>query len=93
MVDYVEIFLTTDQGTLSALGTMDEFPSACLDTGAQKTVNGKQQAHAYVTAHGQADSIGPPRSNVFLFGGGRHPVVGLVEIRVPVSQGLLTSSI
>ena len=82
----VNIFLAVDEANLSLLSRSDTFHGACLNTGAQKTVIGKQQAEAYVLAHGDRRPMGPPRPNVFRFGGGRHPSVATLTVRMPITQ-------
>lgn len=83
----VDIYLAADKTDLSLLPPSAEFHGACLDTGAQKTVIGKQQADVYAVAHGVGrTSLGPPRPNVFRFGGGRHRSVSTLDVRVPIAQ-------
>jgi len=68
------------------LATTVDFLGACLDTGAQRTVIGMQQAEAYIKFTGGTGTIkkvGP--KTVYKFGGGKHDTVGCLDIRVPIT--------
>lgn len=69
---------------LAALGSLEDFQGACVDTGAERTVIGKPQAEAYCRWLGKEVKLAPTRApQVYRFGGGLHPSVGKVHVRIP----------
>ena len=64
----------------------ERFHGACVDSAAQRTVIGKQQAQAYCTAYGIAPNLKKHdgHSPVFSFGTHRHKSEGYIDIRIPV---------
>jgi len=72
------LLLSTTQGA-------DHFRGACMDTGATRTVIGRQQADAYSRLVGINLRAPPKHPTSYLFGGVLTPCTGTVDIRVPVS--------
>lgn len=87
--EYSKVCLAVDEANLSVPPPSEDFQSACLDTGAQETAIGMQQADACELGHGKGLALGPPRRNVFRFGGGRHASVGALEVRMPITQEIV----
>lgn len=79
--------LLVDEVCVNALASSELFHGACLDTGAQRSVIGMHQAEAYVVKHGTTKQLKQTKDKVvFRFGGGRHPTVRTLEMRLPVTQ-------
>lgn len=63
------------------------FPGACIDTGAQKSVVGKEQALAYFKFIGEEFKPSVPKRKLnFKFGNRRHVGLGRVEVRNPINE-------
>jgi len=72
------------------LATTVDLLDACLDTGAQRTVIGMQQAEAYIEFTGGTGTIKKVGSKtVYQFGVGKHNRVGCLDIRVPITAELI----
>lgn len=68
------------------LGAVEEFQGACLDIGAELTVVGLPQAKAYLSRQGDTRGIrAAEQRRVYRFGAGRHPAVGAIPGRIPVT--------
>jgi len=63
-----------------------EFEGACLDTGASRSVVGREQAESYARLSGERLVLAPPAMTTFLFGGEEHASMGTLPMHVPLSQ-------
>lgn len=66
----------------------ERFLGACVDSAAQRTVIGKQQAAAYCSEYGNEMDIVPYHGDgpTFCFGTHRHISAGYINIRIPVGD-------
>lgn len=63
-----------------------EFLGACLDTGAERTVIGKEQVLAYLALVGKIFKLEPPKAPIaYRLGRTLHPTVGALVVRIPVA--------
>lgn len=66
----------------------DVFQGACLDSRAERTVMGWQQAAAYARFSGMELLLDESGSVVFRFGGTEYPSQGKLHVRVPLANDL-----
>ena len=63
-----------------------EIEGACLDTGASRSVVGREQAKAYARLPGRRLVLAPPAMTTFLFRSEEHASLGTLPMHVPLSQ-------
>lgn len=87
-----------EEVTLHVLTTNWESPSsrsfegACVDSGAQKTVIGVNQAKEYCAlVNEDLNNLGETKKVVYTFGSHRHKGVGRINIRIPISTSFFLS--
>lgn len=79
---------TPDQGVFQDCGrARQKWNGACLDTGAQRTVIGREQARAYAKFIGYKRMKLIPSRAKFRFGTDRQQSLGKIPIRVPADDG------
>lgn len=78
-----------DKEIITLLDKAERFEGACMDIGAEKTVVGKRQAEAYLASHNPGVTLGNKSGMVYRFGGGRHPCVGTVAVRIPITDSFM----
>lgn len=79
---------SSDEGMFQECGrTRQKWRGACLDTGAQRTVIGREQARAYSKFLGYKRMKLIPSRAKFRFGTDRQQSLGKMPIRVPVKGG------
>lgn len=72
---------------MTLLQAVEDFQGACVDTGAQRTVIGKQQAYAYLKWAGLQRRLEQDKTpEVYRFGGSRHASIGTLTIRIPLAD-------
>ncbi len=73
---------------VAAAADTNVFLGACLDTGAERTVIGRQQAAAYARFAGNELHLTEPKNAAFRFGGSDYPSRGVLRICVPLADDL-----
>lgn len=69
-----------------------EFAGACVDSGAQKTVIGADQARSYCAlVNGQMKRVDGLQKLIYTFGSHQHSGIGQVNILVPISHSFFLS--
>eukprot|EP00170_Pyropia_yezoensis_P002171 contig_9156_g2175 len=84
--DHVEAKVS--ERLVTAVADTNVFLGACLDTGAERMVLGRQQAHADARFTGTELHLAKPKNAAFRFGASHDPSLGVLPIRVPLADEL-----